>query len=182
MILRDNHWMDSKKITFKKAAKADKKLIQQWLGTPHVKEYWDSPKEVLDQFDSTFKEENNPFTFWICLHDKTPFALILTTDAHHPKEIHDHLAPWIEQEGTTLLIDFVIGDEAFIGKGLSAQTLIKFAKDHKSSISALLCIPEVKNEKGLHVFEKAGFARVSTFIKGKGFFKGKPHYLLKMKL
>jgi RimJ/RimL family protein N-acetyltransferase len=94
----------------------------------------------------------------------------------------DYMIPWLEPEGKTLTIDFAIGEEAFLGKGLSSETLKKFAEDQEPSVSALLVDPEVKNEKAIHVYEKAGFIRVSTFIRGQGFFRGKPHYLLKMKI
>ncbi len=178
--------MDSQKITFKKAAKTDKKLVREWLDKPHVKEYWDNSKEMWDNFESYLKGSKILFDYWICLFNKEPFGLIMTSDASEPdpvtKEVLDYMVPWIEPEGKTLTIDFAIGEEVFLGKGLSSETLKKFAEAQDPSIKAFLVDPEVKNEKALHVYEKAGFVKVTTFIRGQGFFRGKPHYLLKMKI
>ncbi|MBS0604196.1 MAG: GNAT family N-acetyltransferase [Verrucomicrobia bacterium] len=178
--------MESKKITFKKAVKTDKKLIKSWFDKPHVKEYWDNSKEMWDNVESYLEGDKILFDYWICLYDKEPYGLIMTSDAAEPdprtKKQLDYFIPWIEPEGTTLTIDFMIGEKAFLGKGLSDLTLKKFAEVQEPSVTAFLVDPEVKNEKALHVYEKAGFVRVSTFIRGQGFFKGKPHYLLKMKI
>lgn len=178
--------MDAKKITFKLATKANKTLVREWLDKPHVKEYWDNSKKMWDNFESYIKGDKILFDYWICYYDKKPFGLIMTSDASEPdpdtKKQLDHFIPWIEQEGTTLTIDFTIGEESFLGQGLSYETLKRFAETQDSSISAFLIDPEVKNERAIHVYEKAGFVRVSTFIRGKGFFKGSPHYLLKMKI
>lgn len=177
--------MDNKKITFKKAISADKKLVYEWLDKPHVKEYWDNSTEIRKNFDAYLKEPSS-IEYWICHYDKKPFGLIIASDASAPdpktKEVRDYIVPWIELEGRTLVIDFTISEESFLGKGLSSETLNKFAEVQETSVRAFLTDPEVKNEKAIHIFEKAGFVRVSTFIRGQGFFKGKPHYLMKKTL
>ncbi len=178
--------MDTKKITFKLATKGDKELVHSWYDKPHVKEYWDNSKEMWNNFKSYLQGDKELFDYWICSYDKKPYGLILTSDAAESdpktKKQLEHFIPWIEPEGKTLTIDFLIGEEAFLGKGLSYATLRKFGEVQDSSVTAFLIDPEVKNERAIHVYEKAGFVRVSTFIRGQGFFKGKPHYLMKMKL
>jgi RimJ/RimL family protein N-acetyltransferase len=167
-------------ITFRKATKADQKLIKGWLDKPHVKEHWDDRKEIVEHL------ENPQFHYWICLSDQKPFGLIITSDASQPdpatQEVFDHIVPWIEPEGKTLIIYILIGEKAFLDRGLSSESLTMFAKAQGASVSAFLADPEVKNEKALHIYEKVGFVKVSTFIRGKGFFRGNPHYLLKLKI
>jgi RimJ/RimL family protein N-acetyltransferase len=178
--------MDLEKITFRKAVKTDKKLVLEWFEQPHMKEFWDTSKEMWNHFESYLKGTNELYDYWICSYGKEPYALIMTSNASEPDkgaaQAPDHFVPWIEPEGTTLTIDFAIGEEGYLGKGYSSTTLMQFAKFLDPSVTALLVDPEVKNEKAIHVYEKAGFVKVSTFIRGKGFFKGKPHYLLKLKL
>lgn len=173
-------------ITFKKAAKTDKKLVHEWLEKPHIEEYWDKDSKIKENFDAFIKDAETPFAFWICLQDKEAFGLIVTSDASHPdpktKEVLDHIVPWLEPEGKTLVIDFAITEESFLGKHNASETLKQFAKAQDASVKAFLADPEAKNERATHVYEEAGFVKVSTFIRGKGFFKGKPHYLLKLKL
>jgi RimJ/RimL family protein N-acetyltransferase len=102
-------------------------------------------------------------------------------DPNKPQN-HDYMVPWIEPEGKTLTTDFMIGEKAFLGKGLADITLKKFAESQDPSVTALLVDPEVKNAKAIHIYEKTGFIRVSTFTRGEGFFKGVPHYLMKLKI
>lgn len=178
--------MDTQKIAFKKAGKSDQKLIQAWLDKPHIKEYWDNAQEIMARFESSLKKGEDHRNFWICFYHQEPFGLMITLDVTvpnpHAKEILDHLTPWIEPEGKTLIFDFVIAEEVFLGKGLASEVLKKFIEVLDVSDKALLADPEVKNEKGIHILEKAGFVKVSTFIRGQGFFRGKPHYLLKLKI
>jgi RimJ/RimL family protein N-acetyltransferase len=178
--------MDPEKITFKKADKKDKKLVHEWLDKPHIQEYWDKSFKIGDNFDAFLKGTKSHFEYWICLHNKEPFGLLLTSDAAHPdpktKEVLDHLVPWLESDGKTLIIDFAITEEPFLGQHFASETLKKFVTTQDSSVKAFLADPEAKNEKATHVYEEAGFVKVSTFIRGQGFFKGKPHYLLKLKI
>lgn len=178
--------MDEKKITFRIAAKADKKLVQGWLDKPRIQEYWDISKELSTNFQTYLKGEKEPFEYWICLYEKEPFGLIMTSDAAQPdlgvKDSPDHRLPWLESEGITLMIEFAIGEKSYLGKGYSSATLKRFAEIQPPEVKAFLADPEVKNAKGIHVYEEAGFVRVSTFIRGKGFFKGEPHYLMKRKI
>lgn len=178
---------DHSKITFRKALKADdKELIKSWFKKPHLKGYWDNSEEIWDNFESYLKGQKSLYDYWICSYDKAPFALILTSDASEPRldqrQAPDHVVPWLEPEGMTWMIDFAIGEKSFLGKGLSSITLQRFAETQEPNITAFLADPEVKNEQAIHVYEKAGFVKVGTFIRGKGFFKGKPHYLMKMKI
>jgi RimJ/RimL family protein N-acetyltransferase len=178
--------IDDKKISFRKAQKADKKLLKEWFNKPHVKEFWDNRQKMWDNCEAYLNGHKELFDYWICLYDSEPFGLMMTSDASEPNkgkdQAPDHFIPWIEPEGTTLTIDFMIGEKSFLGKGLAHLTLKKFAESQDSSVKAFLVDPEVKNGKAIHIYEKAGFVRVSTFTRGEGFFKGKPHYLLKMKI
>ena len=145
--------MDPNKITFRKMAPSDAKLVKGWLGA--------------------LPKDEDAFERWICLCDGHPVGLILSQEASKcQKQLQEPLAHWVE--GLTLLIDIVVGDEA-------AMELCPrgFSVSHKA---VLLAAPEVQEEKKLEILEKAGFVKVSTFILGQGFFKGKPHYLLKLKV
>lgn len=178
--------MEVKKITFKKATKADKDLITGWLKKSHVKEHWDNPEELLEDFETFLKGKKLRHEYWICSYDKQPFALLLTIDASEPepgqRQTSDVFIPWLELEGMTLLIDFAICEKSFLKKGLSSETIKKFSQTVDPHVSALLADPEVKDERAVHVYEKAGFVKVATFIRGEGFFKGQPHYLMKLKI
>lgn len=176
----------SKKISFRKTKKTDKKFLKEWFNKDHVKEFWDKSVEMWKNCESYLDGDKQLFDYWICLYDSKPYGLIITSDASeadpHKLENHDHTVPWIEPEGKTLTIDLIIGEKSFLGKGLAEITLKKFAEKQDPSVTALLVDPEVKNAKAIHIYEKVGFVRVSTFTRGEGFFKGVPHYLMKLKI
>ncbi len=174
--------MDSKKIAFRKATPEDKKLVKSWFDKSHVKDYWD--QEALAHFTSFLTGDQVLFDYWICLDGKMPFGLIVTSNAavQKPKDQKDAFVPWIEPEGITWMLDFIIGEEEHLASGFAELAIKKFIEIQDPSITAFLADPEVKNEKALEILEKVGFTKVSTFIRGQGFFKGKPHYLLKMKI
>ena len=87
--------MGSHRITFKKAMKTDKELVQGWLKKAHVKEYWDNSEEIWENFESYMKGHKMLFDYWICSCDKVPFGLLITSDASEPepglKQTPDHL-------------------------------------------------------------------------------------------
>jgi RimJ/RimL family protein N-acetyltransferase len=178
--------MDDKKIIFRKAKKTDKKLIEEWFDEPHVKEFWDKGKKIWENCESYLDGQKERLDYWICSYESKSFGLIMTSDAAEPDprqtQTPDYFIPWIEPDGITLTLDFIIGERDFLGKGLASLTLKKFTEVQDPSIKALLVDPEVKNGRAIHIYEKVGFVRVSTFTTGEGFFKGKPHYLMKLKI
>jgi RimJ/RimL family protein N-acetyltransferase len=149
--------MDAKKISFRKAKKTDKKFLKEWFQKEHVQEFWDNSPEMWENCESYLDGNKQLFDYWICLYNSKPFGLILTSDASEegPNKpgSTDYMVPWIEPEGKTLTIDFMIGEKAFLGKGLAHLTLKKFAESQDSIVAALLVDPEVKNAKAIHIYE-----------------------------
>lgn len=172
-------------ITFEIAGSSDKKKVQTWLKQPHVKEYWDATQEIWTNFTDFIEGDKKGYDYWICLYKEKPYGLIRTSNALMPDpktgKPFDPIISWVESEGATLIIDLIIAEE-FLGKGLADLTFKRFSEIQEPEVSAFLVTPEVKEEKAMHVYEKAGFVKVSTFIRGQGFFKGKPHYILKLRL
>lgn len=72
----------------------------------------------------------------------------------------------------------MIGEESFLGKGLSYITLNKFTNT-QDGVSSFLIDPESSNTKAIHVYEKAGFKNIGTYIPKSGYFSGLEHYIMK---
>lgn len=82
-------------------------------------------------------------------------------------------------------IDFMIGNEQFLGKGLASKSLQAFAdfvKTIDAEIKQFLIDPTETNNKAIHVYEKAGFSKVAEFAPDKGHFLGMKHFLMLKKL
>ena len=125
------------------------------------------------------------YDYWIGLFENDPYCLIITSDASENNPMapgsDNHFLPYIETNGKTLTIDFMIGDESFLKKGLSYLTLNKFTETQKD-VSAFLIDPEISNKKAIHVYEKAGFEKIGSYIPQKGYFSGLEHFVMKKKL
>jgi hypothetical protein len=154
--------MKIKEIEIKKSENGNDRVISGWLKTAKVK-------------DALKNKGNNP-TYWICSHKKKPVGLVLS--APLSEGCPDPLVPWVEGELQTLWIDLLLME-----KNPHATELLKeFAASQGKEVGALLADPEVTNAELLSAYEEAGFAKVGTYVKGNGFFKGSPHYIMKLKL
>jgi RimJ/RimL family protein N-acetyltransferase len=175
---------DKKLITFRLATLQDKQMIREWWTKPHVMEFWDNSPEMWQNVENYFQGKKEIFDYWIGSYDQEPFALLMTSELEMNLTEEDPYAKWVEPEGLTITIDFMIGNEKFIGKKLSYLTLHQFAhfmKD-KQGINAVIIDPAATNPKAVHVYQKAGFEIVDTFDRNKGYFSGIKHYMMKMKL
>lgn len=177
--------IDIGKITFRKAVKSDQDLLKKWFNKPHVKEFWDNSAEMWENVESYLNGHKVLYDYWIGLFEKEPYCLIITSDASENDPSapgsDNHFLQWIEPQGKTWTIDFMIGEESFLGKGLSYLTLSKFTETQED-VSAFLIDPEVSNVKAIHVYEKAGFEKISTFTPKNGYFFGKEHILMKKRV
>ena len=139
-----------------------------------IKKSDNNDKTVVKLLKTNKRETEKGMSYWLCLHQGKPIGVIASTPL--AQGCPEPFVPWLE--GATLWIEFISSES--IDPTLGAACLKAFAAEHKGP-GALLCDPDVKQAAALALYEAAGFTRVSTFIKGSGFFKGSPHYLLKLK-
>lgn len=172
------------KISFRKAVRSDLPLLKSWFDKPHVKEFWDISPEMWENVDSYLNEHKVLYDYWIGSLGGIPYCLIITSDA---KEMEpsapgsdNRFLPWLEADGLNWTIDFMIGEEVYLGKGLSFLSLEAFTQSQKN-ISAFFIDPEVNNAKARHVYAKAGFLKVANFTPQIGSFSGLEHVLMKKK-
>jgi RimJ/RimL family protein N-acetyltransferase len=182
--MKDNNYQ---KISFRKAAKNDLELLKAWFNKPHVKEFWDNSKEMWENVESYLNGHKVLYDYWIGLFEKAPFCLIITSDASEKdlseKDLNapgsdNNFLPYLEPHGKTWTIDFMIGEESFLGRGLSHIALLKFTDDQRS-VCSFLIDPAASNTKAIHIYEKAGFKKIATFIPKEGYFASVEHILMK---
>lgn len=171
-------------ITFRLATLNDKLMIKEWWNKPHVMEFWDNSPEMWQNVENYFQGKKDIFDYWIGFYDQEPFALLMTSELEKDLPNDDAFAKWVEPTGLTITIDFMIGNENFIGKKLAYITLNKFAYFMKEKLDACAVIidPAETNPRAVHVYQKAGFKIVDTFDRNKGYFSGIKHFMMKMKL
>ncbi len=169
---------------FRLATLKDKPMIKEWWIKPHVMEFWDNSPEMWQNVENYFEGKKDLFDYWIGFYDQEPFALFMTSELDKDLPEDDPYAKWVEPEGLTITIDFMIGNENFIGKKLSHIVLNRFAYFIKETQGAVAVIidPAATNPRAVYVYQKSGFEIVDTFDRNKGYFTGIKHYMMKMKL
>ena len=179
-------------IRFEKVSAQHLKVIFEWLEEPNVKEFWDNSqahKDDILNFVNGRKEPssyaNGQYIYWIGFIDETPYSLIMTIK-ENPGENRPQLKnDYISTTGTTYAMEFMIGNQAYFGKGLGARTLeefiVFFQKNFDASADTFFIDPAVTNPRAQHVYAKAGFEhKGDILIEGNGVFAGiKAHFMVK---
>lgn len=169
-------------VTFVPASKEHLPLILEWFIKPHVCEYFDDPETGRSVPDlRLFVEGKKSFwQHWIGCYEGRPFMYLMTSEVKPGDSEGEVWRKWREKDGKTYSLDLFIGEDEFIGKGLSHEYIRKFMYDKFEDASAFLIDPEVANERAVHIYEKAGFKIMQKFAPETGEFAGVPHYMMKL--
>ena len=176
-------------MTFVKAGLQHKDIVFEWLDKSHVKEFWDnSPEHAQDilsfmkgrQEDSQYY--NGIFDYWVGFFEGVPYCLCMTSEVVVDSDIPEAWVPHISQTGKTFSIDFMIGNEAYLGKGFAAPTLKEFTQficqEVEPDVDTFIIDPAENNPRAKHVYATAGFEIVDEFTREKGHFQGLKHFLM----
>ena len=170
----------NQKITFRKTESKDQKLLSNWLDKPHVKEFWDNSQKQQDNLTGFLKGKKDLYYYWLGIIDQQPYSLIMTST--FGDDAPDYVAPNLSNSGKSVSLDFMIGNVQHLGKGLGSETLKAFMDFYKNKVDqeadTFLIDPSIKNSRAIHVYEKAGFKKITEFIPASGFFKGILHILM----
>lgn len=184
-------------ITFEKVTTAHKDLIFEWLEKPHVKEFWDNSQEHrLDivifmegrKEKSPYFNGEHDYHYWIGFVNNDPFCMVMTSELIPSECIKEGspYVPYLSKNGKTIALDFMIGNESYLGKGLGAQTLENFTLFFKEKVDPIfdtfLIDPGEHNPRAKHVYEKAGFNPVGEYVTKEGYFIGNKSYIMIKKL
>lgn len=158
---------------FRLAENKDLPLIKTWWkDTPHVREFWDNSPECWQNCEDYLCGKKKDFDYWLALIDDEPFALIMTSftnDYMHASIARGHREGWfqyIDPHGIAVGLDFMIGNEAFLGKGLSYQTLdsfVSFFLRRHPEVTEFWLDPDEKNLKAVAAYSKAHFKEMGKY-------------------
>lgn len=105
--------LDVDKITLRKLSNCDMPIIKQWLHTERIKKWYGEPEEWIQEIanvDGTFDWIDK----YIALYENQPIGFCQSYDCSmSPKGFE-----WDNEPSGTYGIDYMIGDEAFLGKAL----------------------------------------------------------------
>lgn len=167
------------KIIFKKLDREYYGTLKEWWHSERVREFWDNSPEMEQDVDNyVLKGEKTYYDYYIGLYDGVPYALVMTSE-QTKEDFYEYYKEYISETGKTYAIDFMIGNEDFIGKHLSSITLRTFVEKYSDEEADRFIIdPEFDNEVAFRCYKGAGFVDVGEYIVKDGYFKGKRLHLM----
>lgn len=170
-------------ITFEKASESYKSAICSWFEKPHVQKffYGDGLKNTLDNLDLYCQgiRDNGAYCFdqWVGLYQGRPFAFFISSEILGPfDEAHDYKR-WYLAGKKTYTLDVLIGEEAYLGKGLATGMIRQFIQTVLADGDVILIDPELSNSIAIHVYQKVGFRKVAEFVPD---FNPRPHIMMRL--
>lgn len=170
-------------IRFEKVSAPYKPIILKWFKEPHVLEffYGEGLQNTLNNLDLYCQGINHnghyEFNDWIAFNEGVPFGFLITSIVEGPFDPDDDYNKWYVDGKQTMTLDLLIGESNYLGKGFGLKMIEAFIINQFSGVDYFLIDPEVKNERAIHVYQKAGFKPLAEFAPN---FNPKPHRMLRL--
>jgi hypothetical protein len=169
-------------LTFSSVSPEQESLVLSWLHKPHVNEWFHGTglQNTIEGLRAFVTNGIPRFDPWIAYCNDKPFAFLLTSDvleseANYPE---NPLAKWIEAGKKAITLDLLIGEEIYLGKGLSVPMIQGFLEKVHPDKDLVFIDPEEVNKKAIHVYAKAGFEKIDNFIAS---WHPVPHLLMRLR-
>lgn len=167
-------------ISFERLGQGDLELVFSWLEKAHVREFWDTTQAHRDDILNFVAGRKTPseyfgggYSYWLARWEGEPYALLMSIEGE---------VEGLWSLGHCYSIDFMIGNERFLGKGYGAQTLEAFVerlREEDERADTFFIDPLSSNERAVHVFKRAGFELAKEFVREEGTVSvGQVHQLL----
>ena len=118
------------KISFVKLDKNYYETLKKWWHSERVKKFWDNSPEMEQDVDNyVLKGEKTYYDYYIGLYNDVPYALVMTSE-QTADDYYEYYKDYISTTGKTYAIDFMIGNDDFVGKHLSSLTLKTFIEQY----------------------------------------------------
>jgi aminoglycoside 6'-N-acetyltransferase len=152
--------------TFRPLTRSDFPLLRHWLSQPHVQRWWadDPSPEALEADYGGCIDGTEPAQVFIALRDGAPFGLAQRLRlAAYPQYVAD-LQPLLPVPDFAGSIDYLVGEEREIGRGLGTHMLRAFVDQlwrDDADCTALLVPVHAENVASWRALEKIGFVRAA---------------------
>jgi ribosomal protein S18 acetylase RimI-like enzyme len=135
--------------------------VHTWLRKPHAAQwfYGQGLQNTLNHLDE-FLNGSSFAQYWLGYERDRPFAFLITSPIQKPK---DPLSKWCAEPGDAITLDLLIGEDDYLGKGLSHIVIEEFLLSQFPNVSEVLIDPEVTHAHAIHIYKKAGFEILGEF-------------------
>jgi aminoglycoside 6'-N-acetyltransferase len=166
-------------LVFRPLDRSDLPLLAEWLGRPHVAQWWREPSDpaAVEAAYGPLIDGSDPTEGFIAVREGPgpgqPFAFLqryrLDDNPQWQRAIAAALAESAQggapngvDVGTGAGIDYLIGDQSMTGRGLGRQMIDAFVDltwDRHADITAVVVAVDQGNEASWRALEGAGFLR-----------------------
>ncbi len=160
--------LNSTNIRFQKLQFDDLPLMQQWLNTDFVTEWYSGEPtslEGLREYYGPLIEGQDPTQAFLIIYDTIPIGYIQTYKFRDNPEWYAAVQTIGEAAG----VDIFIGHPDYIHRGLGGFVLKKFLREivfSQEEIEICVIDPEPANKAAIRAYEKAGFTYWKTLPAG----------------
>ena len=153
--------------------------VLAWLHKPHVNAFYhgDGLRNTITNVKAQVEGETSAFQNWIASDDGRPFGFLMTSTIRPDKETDSRFNKHMFPDSRAITLDLLIGEEDYLSKGLAAPMIQAFLLDKFPEVDQVFIDPEDSNLRAIHVYEKAGFKQLETFIAE---WHSVPHRLMKL--
>lgn len=143
-------------------------LLRQWLGAPHMQEWWGDPDEELSFIRDMVEGRDTTRPFLIVLEGEPIGYIQYWFVGHHQNEQWAKDNPWLmEFPSETVGVDLSIGDPQLLSRGIGSAALAAFVRMLRSEGHASIIIdPDPDNQRAVRAYTRAGFRPV-THLQGR---------------
>ncbi|TNF65293.1 MAG: GNAT family N-acetyltransferase [Gammaproteobacteria bacterium] len=156
-------------IQFEKVLNKHKAIILEWFSKDHVKAFYygEGLENTLNNLQLYCQGTNDnghySFDHWIAYYGNQPFGFLMTSPVTGPYDCDDDYNKWHETGKKIYTLDLLIGEAAFLNKGLADKMIKTFILNDYVDADIFLIDPEAANSKAIHVYEKVGFKKIAEF-------------------
>lgn len=130
-------------------------LIERWLKVEHVKKWFEPTEDWLHEIKNR-RGEFSFITHLIAEFKGVPFGFCQYYDMFYGQEKENWLK--IDKESECFSIDYLIGEEEFLHKGLGQKMIaLMLNKLRDKGAKTVVVRPEIKNKKSNRVLKNSGF-------------------------
>ncbi len=150
-------------LRFRPLTREDFALLSRWLAQPHVERWWredPAPGAVEARYGPSV-DGTDPAEVFVVEQDGQPIGMMQRCKLGDEPEWRRVLA--VAYEGEAAGIDYLIGDEALLGRGLGVEMIERFVEDTWSrypDVPAVVVDVQQDNRRSWRALEKAGFERI----------------------
>ncbi|MNE18636.1 Aminoglycoside N(6')-acetyltransferase type 1 [compost metagenome] len=141
-------------VCLRKMRTEDIHLVEQWLNKDHIKKWFGDPQEWLEEINN-FDGKYSWIVHYVVVYDEVPIGFCQYYDISRTGKGF----AWDHEPIGTYGIDYLIGDERFLGKGFGSRIINKINEvviNNEGPVQ-LIADPIQENIASIRVLEKNGY-------------------------